>query len=142
MTRGTFLKTLLGITLLPSLAVKAATTAKQTFLLHFKARTYLGSGFIYAPYIPICSPMHFDNVPECHFGPLTPRDMWQDSNKERKAYYNNHRVCPHCGGEKNTQTLMAFIWDCDQKNHPHEDRNKVYCQCGWKGIVHDLKPRI
>lgn len=60
--------------------------------------------------------------------------------KIAKEKYNQlHRCCPECGGTNNWQTLVGFVM-----KHGHEedykDLNDVHCQCGWKGLVHDMTP--
>jgi hypothetical protein len=50
-------------------------------------------------------------------------------NSNRDAYYLKHKCCPKCGSTHLLTTLVGYIGD---------DRNSAVCDCGWKGIVHDL----
>jgi len=49
-------------------------------------------------------------------------------------YCKQHKCCPRCGGQSITRTLSGNI------SEPLADRNSAVCDCGWKGIVHDLVP--
>lgn len=51
-------------------------------------------------------------------------------------YNKDHKYCPECGGNNNTQTLMSFVWHADV----YKDTNRVICSCGWIGIVDELEP--
>lgn len=51
-----------------------------------------------------------------------------------EKYYKQHQCCPRCGGQSITRTLSGNI------SEPLADRNSAVCDCGWKGIVHDLVP--
>lgn len=52
-----------------------------------------------------------------------------------KQYDKEHRFCPSCGCVRIHQQLACRYGD--------KDDNGAFCQCGWKGIVHDLtKTRI
>lgn len=57
--------------------------------------------------------------------------------KLMKEYHNSHRNCPECGSLPSYSTYMGYILDlrCPQN---YKDLNTVKCDCGWKGIVHDL----
>lgn len=46
-----------------------------------------------------------------------------------------HACCPECGGDDIETTCMGFIFTSMETA---KNRNHAYCQCGWKGIVHDM----
>ncbi len=47
-----------------------------------------------------------------------------------KEYRDKHRFCPKCGCVRISQQLACCQGDIDD--------NGAFCNCGWKGIVHDL----
>lgn len=63
-----------------------------------------------------------------------PERVWHGNTVDCDDYYERHAVCPNCGGDGGDmmQTCMGPL--CGQ------DRNHCVCQCGWRGIVHDLVP--
>lgn len=50
-------------------------------------------------------------------------------------YYRQHAACPECGSEKFSSTYMGYCVDLPLA----QDKNRIRCGCGWKGIRHDLK---
>jgi len=49
-------------------------------------------------------------------------------------YHNiDHVACPKCGNTSLETTCVGYIG---------EDRNRATCECGWKGTVHDMVPKI
>ena len=54
-------------------------------------------------------------------------------------YRKEHAVCPKCGSEKRLSSIVGFIPNLS-KAKEYKDRNTVRCECGWKGIAHDLLP--
>lgn len=62
----------------------------------------------------------------------------EEYNRLMKEYRENHRYCPECGSDKNSQTLVGTVLNLDKPNE-YKDENRVSCaKCEWKGIVHDL----
>lgn len=55
----------------------------------------------------------------------------------QEEYYLQHSNCPNCLDDNLTITdkLIKFTGKND-----FMDDNKVRCDCGWRGIVHDLVP--
>ena len=47
-----------------------------------------------------------------------------------QTYYEQHRFCPSCGSDGITQKTAGYLGD--------EDYNAAGCDCGWRGVVHDL----
>lgn len=58
--------------------------------------------------------------------------------KELISTYNSeHSFCPNCGSDNIEQTCVGYIfYDIET----FKDENRAICSCGWRGIVHDLKP--
>ena len=52
-----------------------------------------------------------------------------------EKYYNKHKFCPKCGSDNFTQTCKGFL----SPSSECPDTNKVLCECGWVGIIHQLK---
>jgi len=50
-----------------------------------------------------------------------------------ETYYKQHLCCPRCGGRSITRNTLSSTGEL-------LDRNNAVCDCGWKGIVHDLVP--
>jgi hypothetical protein len=62
----------------------------------------------------------------------------EEYHKLMEEYRKNHRCCPKCGSDRNSQTLMGIIPDLDKPNE-YKDENRVSCaNCKWGGIVHNL----
>lgn len=51
-----------------------------------------------------------------------------------ETYHKQHQCCPKCGGQSITRTHGGYI------GAPPIDCNNAVCDCGWRGIVHDLVP--
>jgi hypothetical protein len=45
-------------------------------------------------------------------------------------YYELHKYCPQCRDDDYECTMVGGLF--------LKDRNKVWCRCGWTGIVDDL----
>ncbi len=58
-------------------------------------------------------------------------------NEAIAMYYVKHAACPKCGSTSNEQTCAGFAMFGRETDI---DGNRVRCECGWKGIVHDLVP--
>ena len=54
-------------------------------------------------------------------------------------YHRQHAACPQCGAVDNEQTCVGYI-PIPGHEDEYQDRNRVRCECGWVGIVHDLVP--
>jgi|JI10StandDraft_1071094.scaffolds.fasta_scaffold793794_2 hypothetical protein len=52
-------------------------------------------------------------------------------------YYPQHCCCPTCGGCNLETTCVGYMF---KDLETAEDSNKATCECGWRGIVHDLVP--
>lgn len=64
-----------------------------------------------------------------------------ESESFRKQYRENHACCPDCKSVKVGQTLIGYILDIRYKADEYKDSNSCWCDdCGWQGIVDDLKP--
>jgi len=50
-------------------------------------------------------------------------------------YYKDHEVCPKCGSEYTSSTYVGYMF---YKGRPFKEENRRECDCGWKGITHDL----
>ena len=57
---------------------------------------------------------------ELHFGIAT-----------MDEYSKQHQACPKCGSDNIVSTTCGY---------GQPDRNNAYCDCGWEGIVDELKP--
>lgn len=57
--------------------------------------------------------------------------------EEYKKYCADHEVCPQCGTNNYEHTTAGIMWIDGRFN----DRNRVSCHCGWRGVGDDLKPR-
>ncbi len=53
----------------------------------------------------------------------------------RNQYYIDHAICPACGYAEFETTCIGYIF----MPSGFRDENRVTCQCGWRGIVHDLQ---
>ena len=63
---------------------------------------------------------------------------YKDSRYEERQYRRNHSRCPQCNQvRKFTQTCIGYMFTDPAT---HVDGNRVYCVCGFEGIVHDLLP--
>ena len=68
-------------------------------------------------------------------------DKWQAEKEAEKIkqeyvdYYKNHKACPQCGKTDICSTTGPWGPTPYQRGI---DRNKAWCDCGWKGIVDDL----
>lgn len=52
-------------------------------------------------------------------------------------YRRKHKSCPECSKvARSVQTNMVYL---DDKGEGKDD-NSAWCECGWRGIVDDLKP--
>lgn len=54
-----------------------------------------------------------------------------------RAYRKLHERCPQCGGNNIETTCVGYIM-ADPSTY--ENRNRATCQCGWRGVVHDMVP--
>lgn len=55
-----------------------------------------------------------------------------------KEYKRNHKACPECGCTHTEQTLAGYTYI---SSNVYKDENDAKCiACGWRGIVHNLKP--
>jgi hypothetical protein len=51
-------------------------------------------------------------------------------------YYIDHAICPSCGNDEIETTCIGSIF---YMQSGFRDENKAKCQCGWRGIVHELQ---
>ncbi len=69
-------------------------------------------------------------------------DKWDGTLNHRRelqtAYNAQHHRCPECRSEEIATTLTGSLLP-NSPNVP--DRNRAWCICGWKGIVHNLLPK-
>lgn len=64
---------------------------------------------------------------------------YKDSKYNQRQYYKNHCKCPKCGKVNGfTQTCVGYIM---LEPELFSDRNQVWCNCEFEGIVHDLLPK-
>ena len=54
-------------------------------------------------------------------------------------YREHHESCPKCGGLNIEQGAVEYLYIVGKASE-YVDENKASCDCGWVGIVHDLKP--
>lgn len=102
-------------------------------------------GYIYCPYIPLtvisyekdCN-MAVSFEVDTRIKPSTWLPNETSARCLRDKYYESHKKCPICSSEATCQTLVGYTFDLQ---HPerYEDRNRAECNCGWIGIVHELK---
>ncbi len=59
--------------------------------------------------------------------------MTDYTKKITPEYCKQHAVCPECGNGVGT-ALFNYIYE--------PDRNSCWCNCGWRGICHDLVPDL
>ena len=53
-------------------------------------------------------------------------------------YNKDHKMCPLCGSEHYSTTLVGYILDMNNKE-AYKDENYIECTiCDFKGIAHDL----
>ena len=69
-----------------------------------------------------------------HSDQYTPSETYS---KFMAQYKIDHEVCPECRKREYRSTLMCFVFYSDDPDS-YQDQNDVSCNCGWKGIVHDL----
>jgi hypothetical protein len=65
--------------------------------------------------------------------------MYKDYDEFMKMYNKEHKVCPKCGSNKHTSTLMGYIFD-NSKPDEYKDLNR--CQCTNCGDQHTCHERI
>jgi hypothetical protein len=54
-----------------------------------------------------------------------------------QEYYELHAVCPKCKSDDYAhQTMGGLILGDD-----YEDSNKMWCSCGYIGVLHDCVPK-
>ena len=63
----------------------------------------------------------------------------EEAKKVRDLWKNNHCSCPACGNESMGQTLAGPIQIVGEPYS--DDVNHAFCDCGWKGMVNELKPK-
>ena len=57
-------------------------------------------------------------------------------------YGKDHEVCPKCGSDHYSTTLMGYCLDMNNKE-AYKDLNQIECQnCGYICTAHDLVPKI
>lgn len=52
-------------------------------------------------------------------------------------YEREHSRCPQCGSGSIEATTAGYL---PLPGVAYVDQNRARCDCGWQGIVHDLKP--
>ena len=81
--------------------------------------------------------------------PDVPYDIKAAREKSRqcvKDYFDQHKACPECSSTSLSTTFAGYITpiigdDGEVTNSDKfKDKNEAICKCGWKGVVHDLKP--
>jgi hypothetical protein len=69
--------------------------------------------------------------------PPTPEERQAARTEAYRQYGELHKCCPQCGGKNICQTCIGYVMTDPSK---YEDRNQATCQCGWRGVVHDMVP--
>lgn len=65
-----------------------------------------------------------------------------DIDNFKKEYNEKHKLCPKCGAEEYTTTLMAFVVDMDKKES-YKDLNDCICRmCKDVHTFHERIPKI
>jgi hypothetical protein len=63
---------------------------------------------------------------------LAPRAMSEAA--QIAEYDKAHAACPKCFNTDVQTTLLSW--------HLPKNHNRIQCQCGWRGIAHELLPRV
>lgn len=62
----------------------------------------------------------------------------EQHNRLMEDYRKSHMYCPECGSDRNSQTLMGYVFNLDRPEE-FKNENRVTCaECHWNGIVDDL----
>ena len=57
-----------------------------------------------------------------------------------KKYREQHCCCPKCFGRTYSSTLSGYVYDPEHPENYKDGNSCRCCNCGWKGIRHDLVP--
>ena len=78
------------------------------------------------------------NIPNGDTLGVNLNNMSKEYDKFMEQYNKDHAVCPRCGSNTYSSTLVGYILYMNNKE-AYKDENEIECvKCGYKGITHDL----